>query len=94
MTPGNPMPCASVTDGPYGPVPGGFPPPNIAVSAPVPDSATPNHGVPAAAIPGTMGPIAPGLPGPALAPGQTGARTVPVPGPTEAAVAPADMGGQ
>jgi phospholipid/cholesterol/gamma-HCH transport system substrate-binding protein len=95
MTPGNPMPCASVTDGPYGPVPGGFPPPNIAVSAPVPDSATPNHGVPAAAIPGTMGPIAPGLPGPALAPGPSGARTVPVPGPVDAPpIAPLDMGGQ
>jgi phospholipid/cholesterol/gamma-HCH transport system substrate-binding protein len=94
MTPGNPMPCAAATDGPYGPVPGGFPPPNIAISAPVADPATPNHGVPAAVVPGTEGPMVNGFPGPALAPGPPGARTVPVPGPTEAAVAPVDMGGQ
>jgi phospholipid/cholesterol/gamma-HCH transport system substrate-binding protein len=60
----------------------------------VPDSATPNHGVPSAAIPGLPGPIAPGLPGPALAPGPTGARTVPVPEALDATViAPVDMGG-
>ncbi|KWX68464.1 MCE family protein, partial [Mycobacterium sp. NAZ190054] len=29
-TPGNPLPCASLTQGPYGPVPGGYPPPNVA----------------------------------------------------------------
>jgi len=94
MTPGNPLPCAAATDGPYGAIPGGFPPPNIAISAPVADPASPNHGVPAAVVPGTDGPIVNGLPGPALAPGPPGARTVPVPGPTEAAVAPTDMGGQ
>ena len=94
MTPGNPLPCAAATEGPFGPVPGGFGPPSIAISAPVPDSATPNHGVPSAAIPGLPGPIAPGLPGPALAPGPTGARTVPVPEPVDATViAPVDMGG-
>ena len=94
MTPGNPLPCAAATEGPYGPVPGGFGPPNIAVSAPVPDSAMPNHGVPSAAIPGLEGPIVPGLPGPALAPGPAGARTVPVPDLVDAAVvAPVDMGG-
>jgi phospholipid/cholesterol/gamma-HCH transport system substrate-binding protein len=94
MTPGNPLPCAAATDGPYGAVPGGFGPPNIAISAPVADPTSPNHGVPAAVEPGTDGPIVNGLPGPALAPGPQGARTVPVPGPTEAAVAPVDMGGQ
>jgi phospholipid/cholesterol/gamma-HCH transport system substrate-binding protein len=94
MTPGNPLPCAAATEGPYGPVPGGFGPPNIAVSAPVPDSAMPNHGVPAAAIPGLEGPIVPGLPGPALAPGPAGARTVPVPDLVDpTVVAPVDMGG-
>jgi hypothetical protein len=45
-------------------------------------------------VPGTEGPMVNGFPGPALAPGPPGARTVPVPGPTEAAVAPVDMGGQ
>jgi phospholipid/cholesterol/gamma-HCH transport system substrate-binding protein len=69
MTPGNPLPCAAATDGPYGAIPGGFPPPNIAISAPVADPASPNHGVPAAVVPGTDGPIVNGLPGPALAPG-------------------------
>jgi phospholipid/cholesterol/gamma-HCH transport system substrate-binding protein len=93
MTASSPLPCAAATNGPYGPVPGGFGPPDIAISAPVADSATPNHGVPAAAIPGLEGPIAPGLPGPALAPGPAGARTVPVPADV-AAIAPTDMGGQ
>lgn len=94
MTPGNPLPCAAATQGPYGPVPGGFGPPDIAISAPVADPASPNHGVPAAVVPGAEGPNVIGLPGPALAPGPPGARTVPVPGPTDAAVAPVDMGGQ
>ena len=94
MTPGNPLPCAAATQGPYGPVPGGFGPPDIAISAPVADPASPNHGVPAAVVPGSEGPNVIGLPGPALAPGPPGARTVPVPGPTDAAVAPVDMGGQ
>jgi phospholipid/cholesterol/gamma-HCH transport system substrate-binding protein len=94
MTPGNPLPCAAATQGPYGPVPGGFGPPDIAISAPVADPASPNHGVPAAVVPGAEGPNVIGLPGPALAPGPPGARTVPVPGPTDPAVAPVDMGGQ
>jgi phospholipid/cholesterol/gamma-HCH transport system substrate-binding protein len=92
MTPGNPLPCAAATQGPYGPVPGGFGPPDIAISAPVADPTSPNHGVPAAVIPGTDGPIVPGLPGPALAPGPAGARTVPLPGPVPD-IAPVDMGG-
>ncbi len=32
--PDDPLPCADLTQGPYGPVPGGFPPPNVATSAP------------------------------------------------------------
>jgi phospholipid/cholesterol/gamma-HCH transport system substrate-binding protein len=94
MTPGNPLPCAAATEGPYGPVPGGFGPPNIVVSAPVPDSPTLNHGVPSGLVPGEEGPTVIGLPGPALAPGPPGARTVPVPTDVAAAVAPTDMGGQ
>ena len=64
MTPGNPLPCAAATQGPYGPVPGGFGPPDIAISAPVADPASPNHGVPAAVVPGSEGPNVIGLPGP------------------------------
>ncbi|MGI9125727.1 MAG: MCE family protein, partial [Mycobacterium sp.] len=95
-TPGNPLPCAAATQGPYGPVPGGFAPPDIQMAAPNPAAAEPNHGVPSAAIPGLPGPLVPGAPGPALAPGPPGARTVPVgpvPGPAEATIAPTDMGG-
>lgn len=96
-SPGNPLPCAGATQGPYGPVPGGFGPPGVVMSAPNPDASAPNHGVPAAAIPGAPGPLVPGAPGPALAPGPPGARTVPV-GPMpgvidESAIAPLDTGG-
>ena len=95
-SPGNPLPCAGVTQGPFGPMLGAdFGPPDVAISAPNPAAEAPNHGVPSAAIPGLPGPLVPGAPGPALAPGPPGARTVPVPplpGPAEA-VAPVDMGG-
>ncbi|MFM9033573.1 MAG: MCE family protein [Mycobacterium sp.] len=89
-SPANPLPCAAATQGPYGPVPGGYPPPDVAVSQLNPAALTPNHGVPAAAVPGQPGALMPGAPGPALAPGPPGARTVPVPGPD---VAPIDTGG-
>ena len=96
-TPGNPLPCAAATQGPYGPVPGGFGPPDVEMAAPNPAAATPNHGVPAAAVPGMPGPLVPGAPAPAFAPGPPGARTVPVdpvPGPADpSTVAPIDMGG-
>jgi len=96
-TPGNPLPCAAATQGPYGPVPGGFGPPDVVMAPPNPAAAVPNHGVPAAAIPGQPGPLVPGAPAPAFAPGPPGARTVPVgpvPGPAESTVAPIDTGGQ
>ena len=87
--------CAGLDMGPYGQ--GQFGPmTGVQTSAPNPDGVAPNHGVPAAAVPGMPGPLVPGAPGPALAPGPPGARTVPIeppaPGP-EAAVAPLDMGG-
>ena len=91
-SPGNPLPCAAATQGPYGAVPGGYPRPDVAISAPNPDAMVPNHGVPAAAVPGLPGPLVPGAPGPALAPGPPGARTVPV-GPVPPTVAPVDRGG-
>ncbi len=94
-TPGNPLPCAAATQGPFGPVPGGYGPPDVAISQFNPAAEAPNHGVPAAAVPGQPGPLVPGAPGPALAPGPPGARTVPVPGPGSAApIAPFDSGGQ
>jgi phospholipid/cholesterol/gamma-HCH transport system substrate-binding protein len=97
-TPGNPLPCAAATQGPYGPVPGGYAPPDVALSQVNPAAEAPNHGVPAAAVPGMPGPLVPGAPGPALAPGPPGARTVPVPGPgpgnSAAPIAPFDTGGQ
>lgn len=96
-TPDNPLPCAAATQGPYGPVPGGFGPPDVRMAAPNPAAATPNHGAPAAAIPGLPGPLLPGAPAPAFAPGPPGARTVPVgpaPGPADpATIAPTDTGG-
>ncbi len=93
-TPGNPLPCAAATQGPYGPVPGGYGPPDVMKSQLNPAAEAPNHGVPAAAVPGMAGPLVPGAPGPALAPGPPGARTVPVPGPGNVPnIAPTDTGG-
>jgi phospholipid/cholesterol/gamma-HCH transport system substrate-binding protein len=76
-TPANPLPCASVDQGPYGPVPGGYPPPDVLTSQPNPNAPPPAPGVPSAAIPGELSPDLPGMPVP-LAPGPPGARTVPV----------------
>lgn len=94
-SPGDPLPCLDLTQGPYGPMLGGtFGPPDVALSAPNPDAMPPNHGVPAAAVPGQLGPTVPGAPGPALAPGPPGARTVPVgPLPGPETIAPLDTGG-
>lgn len=91
-TPGNPLPCAGLDQGPYGL--GQFGPMTGVQNLPFnPDAMAPNHGVPAAAIPGLPGPIVPGAPGPALAPGNPGARTVPLPGPAPESIAPTDTGG-
>jgi len=82
-TAGNPLPCAALDQGPYGPVPGGFGPPNVVTSAPNP-AAVGGPGVPSAAYPGELSPNVAGVPAPPLAPGPPGARTVPVgplPGP-------------
>ena len=94
QSPGNPLPCANLDQGPYGL--GEFGPINGVQNLPLnPAAEMPNHGVPAAAIPGLPGPMVPGAPGPALAPGPPGARTVPVPPLPDpaAAIAPTDMGG-
>lgn len=91
-TPADPLPCAHLSQGPYGPVPGGFGPPDVATSAPNPNGVPVNHGVPAAAVPGEPGAVLPGAPGPAPAQGPPGARTVPVPAAPQD-IAPMDAGG-
>lgn len=79
--PGNPLPCAGASQGPFGGV--DYPTPGVA-PLPFNPAAGYNPGVPSAAYPGEMSPGVMGAPGPALAPGPPGARTVPVgplPGP-------------
>ncbi|MEH3140663.1 MAG: MCE family protein [Mycobacterium kyogaense] len=78
-TPADPLPCARETVGPFGPNPYGpdYGPPDVAASAPSPDTA-PAPGIPAAAIPGQTSPAVPGAPVP-LPPAPPGARTVPTP---------------
>lgn len=75
--PGNPLPCAQLSQGPFGPVPGGYPAPNVATSAPNAHGPAPAPGVPSAAIPGQLPPDVPGARAP-LPPGPPGARTVPL----------------
>jgi phospholipid/cholesterol/gamma-HCH transport system substrate-binding protein len=76
--PDNPMPCAALTQGPFGDVPGGYPPPNLVTSAPDPNGPRFTPGAPAAAIPGQLPPDMPDAPAGPAAPGPPGARTVPV----------------
>ena len=77
--PGNPLPCADLTQGPYGPLPGGYGAPDVATSPPNAHGLQPSPGVPSAAIPGQQPPDVPGAPPPPMAPGPPGARTVPQP---------------
>ena len=82
--PGDPLPCAGLTQGPFGPLPE-FGPPDVATSPPNPNGPGFTPGVPAAAIPGEMPPDMPGAPAP-LPPAPPGARTVPLgplPGPLD-----------
>lgn len=84
-SPTNPLPCAGLTQGPFGGA--GYPAPDV-VSAPFNPGAVYSPGVPSAAIPGQMSPGVMGVPAAPLEPGPPGARTVPVgplPGPAEAA---------
>jgi phospholipid/cholesterol/gamma-HCH transport system substrate-binding protein len=73
--PGDPLPCAGLTQGPFGGPEYG--PPDVATSNPNPAGPGFTPGVPAAAIPGQMPPDMPGAPVP-LPPAPPGARTVPV----------------
>lgn len=84
--PGNPLPCATVDQGPFGPIFGGFPAPlDVQTSPPNPNGPPPAPGVPSAARPGETPPDAPGTPVPLPPHAPPGARTGP-PGP---AVSPA-----
>jgi phospholipid/cholesterol/gamma-HCH transport system substrate-binding protein len=87
-TPGNPMPCAGVTQdqGPFGPN-GPYPIlPDVASSPPNPNGLPATPGIPIAGRPGLVQPDVPGTPVP-IAPGPPGARTEPLgplPGPAPA----------
>lgn len=73
--PGNPLPCADLTTGPFGGP--AYGPPDVVTSDPNAHGPQPSPGVPAAAIPGQLPPNVPGAHG-QLAPAPPGARTVPV----------------
>ena len=99
--PGNPLPCADLTVGPYGDNPYGpnyHGPVGVQTSAPDPHGLGPTPGIPSAAVPGQLPPDVPGTPVP-IAPGPPGARTVPVgppgvpapPGPIPGAAVPATI---
>jgi phospholipid/cholesterol/gamma-HCH transport system substrate-binding protein len=75
-TPGNPLPCADLSVGPFGGPAYGAP--DVVTSDPNAHGPAPSPGVPAAAIPGQVSPDMPGAPA-ALPPAPPGARTVPVP---------------
>lgn len=92
-SPANPLPCASLTTGPFGDNPYGpnyGPPVGVQTSAPNPNAPPPAPGLPIAAEPGMPSPAVPGVPGPPLPEGPPGARTLPIgppPGPGPAPVA-------
>nr|WP_090277292.1 MCE family protein [Mycolicibacterium komanii]CRL71456.1 virulence factor Mce family protein [Mycolicibacterium komanii] len=73
--PGNPLPCADLSVGPFGGP--AYGPPNVATSDPNVHGPQPSPGVPSAAIPGQIQPNVPGAHG-QLPPAPPGARTVPV----------------
>jgi phospholipid/cholesterol/gamma-HCH transport system substrate-binding protein len=83
--PGNPLPCADLSVGPFGDNPYGpnYGRPDVVTSDPNAHGPGFTPGVPAAAIPGQMPPDMPGAPVP-LPPAPPGARTVPL-GPLPAA---------
>ncbi|CAM2908794.1 mammalian cell entry protein [Mycobacterium intermedium] len=77
--PGNPLPCAMVDQGPFGPIFGAFPAPlDVQTSPPNPDGLPPLPGVPSAGRRGEAPPDAPGTPVPLPAHAPPGARTEPL----------------
>ena len=97
-SPGDPLPCAQLTNGPFGDNPYGpnyGPPEGVLTSAPNPDAPPPAPGLPIAAEPGQPSPAVPGVPVP-IAPGPVNARTMPLgpppgPGPAPVAVPPVPL---
>ena len=86
--PGNPLPCGNSGQGPFGPVPFGFPAPvDVQTSPPNPDGLPPTAGVPSAGRPGERPPDVPGTPVPLPGNAPPGARTEP-PGPVAGSGAP------
>lgn len=75
--PGNPLPCAAMSQGPYGPVPGGFGPPDVLSLPANPAGPPPGPGMPIAGVPGAPPPNVPGNPV-QLPDAPPGARTEPV----------------
>src|ERR1700722_14566005 len=77
--PGDPLPCANLSVGPFGNNPYGanYGPPDVATSNPNPNGPGFTPGVPSAALPGEMPPDMPGAPVP-LPPAPPGARTIPL----------------
>ncbi|MGH3678038.1 MAG: MCE family protein [Mycobacterium sp.] len=77
--PGDPLPCAHMPTGPFGPNPYGadYVPPDVVTSPPNAHGPAPSPGAPSAGIPGQIPPNMPGAPAP-LSPGPPGSRTVPL----------------
>lgn len=74
--PNNPLPCAALTQGPFGTVPGGFPAPvDVATAPPDPNGLPPTPGIPIAGSPGAPAPDLPGTPVPLPPNAPPGART-------------------
>jgi phospholipid/cholesterol/gamma-HCH transport system substrate-binding protein len=96
-TPGNPLPCAQSEDGPFGPNPYGannYGPPDVLGLPANPNAPPPAPGVPSSAFPGEYAPPVQGVPPAPFAPGNPGARTVPVtPGPSDPYIAPGSLQG-
>lgn len=92
-TPGNPLPCADLSVGPFGANP--FGPnyqgdrPDVAISAPNPNGLPATPGMPIAGVPGETPPLVPGTPVP-LPPAPPGARTEPI-GPVSGPLPPPVM---
>jgi phospholipid/cholesterol/gamma-HCH transport system substrate-binding protein len=95
-TPGNPLPCAQDTVGPFGTNPYGhdYGPPAVVGLPANPDAPPPAPGVPSAAFPGEFSPPVQGTPPPSFVPGPPGARTVPpTNGPSDPYIAPGSLQG-
>ncbi|MEE6176940.1 MCE family protein [Mycobacterium sp. 050134] len=75
--PGDPLPCAGLSVGPFGG--GDFPAPvDVQTSAPKPDGPPPAPGIPIAGLPGAPAPSLPGTPVPLPPNAPPGARALPV----------------